>query len=162
MPPNTAILSHSQSIPIHDGTTARGDNQGKVALRSASDVTGALRGFVHRSPGQRGSGDLWRPVEVVLALGNRRQRAQEGEKVLGRDRGTHQRAWTRLRAGSASRSRRRRDGQVGWMGRPGPQPQADIPNTGSTANRMSPKPLDQWAKNPTGVSLRLWAFCTAN
>jgi len=25
------------------------------------------------------------------------------------------------------------------MGRPGPQPQADIPNPGSTANRMSPQ-----------------------
>jgi hypothetical protein len=48
------------------------------------------------------------------------------------------------------------------MGRPGPQPQADIPNSGSTASRISPKPLDQWAKNPMGVSLRLWAFRTAN
>jgi hypothetical protein len=48
------------------------------------------------------------------------------------------------------------------MGRPGPQPQADIPNAGGTASRISPKPLDQWEKNPTGVSLRSWAFRTAN
>jgi hypothetical protein len=48
------------------------------------------------------------------------------------------------------------------MGRPDPQPQVDIPNAGGTASRMSPKPLDQWAKNPTGVSLRSWAFRTAN
>src|SRR5215208_339937 len=47
----------------------------EVALRGASGTTGTLRGFLPRSLGQRGSGGVWRPAEVVLALGNRRRRA---------------------------------------------------------------------------------------
>src|SRR5215212_8239721 len=39
-----------------------------MALRGASGITGPLRGFVPRSPGQRGPGDVWRPVAVGLAL----------------------------------------------------------------------------------------------
>jgi hypothetical protein len=43
------MSSGRRSIPIHDGIRAGGDDHGKVALGGASDVTGALRGFVHRS-----------------------------------------------------------------------------------------------------------------
>src|SRR5829696_6546660 len=60
---------------IYDGTRAGGDNHVEVALRSASGATSPLRGFVPRSLRQRGPRDVWRPVEVGLALVNRRRRA---------------------------------------------------------------------------------------
>src|SRR5215207_8360632 len=45
----------------------------EVALRGASGLTGPLCGFVPCSPGERSPGDVWRPAEVGLALGNRRR-----------------------------------------------------------------------------------------
>jgi hypothetical protein len=45
-----------------------------MALRGASGITGPLCGFVPRSPRQRGSRDVWRSVEVGLAVVNRRRR----------------------------------------------------------------------------------------
>jgi hypothetical protein len=52
---------------------------------------------------------------------------------------------------------------VGRLGRPGPQPQADLPNAGGTASRMRSKRLKQvGAKDPTGAFLRLQTFRTTN
>src|SRR5215207_6722501 len=46
-----------------------------MALRGASGSTSPLRGFVPRSPRNRGSEDVWRSVAVGLALVDRRRRA---------------------------------------------------------------------------------------
>src|SRR5215208_222903 len=63
-------------ILIQGRTRAGGDDDDvEVALCSASSATGPLRGFLHHSPGQRSQENLWRPVEVGLAVGNRRRRA---------------------------------------------------------------------------------------
>ena len=44
-------------------------------LLARSGTSGALRGFLPRSPGQRGTGGVRRLAEVGLALVNRRRRA---------------------------------------------------------------------------------------
>jgi hypothetical protein len=67
---------------------------------------------------------------------------QAGLSLSGGDRGAHQRAWARLRAGFVPRSRRGRDEQVGRMGHPGAQPEADRPNAGGAAGRMRPKEFE--------------------
>src|SRR5215207_11480083 len=46
----------------------------EVALRGAPGATGALRGFVPRTPRPRGPGDVRRPAKVGLALVDRRRR----------------------------------------------------------------------------------------
>src|SRR5215203_3282708 len=52
-----------------------GDDDVEVALRGASGAAGPLRGFVPGSLRPRRPGDVRRPAEVGLALGDRRRRA---------------------------------------------------------------------------------------
>src|SRR5215207_852354 len=127
--------SHSPSSlgALRRSATAIG-SRSRPLLGREREVCPSGGGKAHRSAQERQTlreAKATREAQVV----------QKRFQVQSGDGGKDQRTQSCLRAGFVPRSRRGRDAEVGRMGHPGAQPQADCPNTGITPGRIRAKGL---------------------